>query len=63
MWILHLLPVSQFQVRGLPSLLYKEGQAAVTGHQHGGAFIPHPVRGPSPEPAGSGPKTEEDRHY
>ena len=27
---------SQFQIRGLPSLFYKEGQAA-GGHQHGGA--------------------------
>lgn len=53
MRILHLLPVSQFQIRGLPSLFYKEGQAAVTGHQHGGALTPHPVRGPSPEPAGA----------
>lgn len=59
MWILHLLPVSQFQIRGLPSLFYKEGQAAVTGHRHGGTFTPPPVRGPSPEPAGGGLKTQE----
>lgn len=26
---------SQSQIRGLPSLFYKEGQAAVVGHQHG----------------------------
>ncbi len=26
---------SQFQIRGLPSLLYREGQTAVTGHHHG----------------------------
>ena len=31
---------SQFQIRGLPSLFYKEGQAAATGHQHGGAPPP-----------------------
>lgn len=28
---------SQSQIRGLPSLFYKEGQAAVVGHQHGSA--------------------------
>lgn len=27
---------SQFQIRGLPSLFYEHGQAAVTGHQHAG---------------------------
>ena len=31
---------SQFQIRGLPSLFYKEGQAAAAGHQHGGASPP-----------------------
>lgn len=31
---------SQFQIRGLPSLFYKEGQAAAAGHQHGGATSP-----------------------
>lgn len=31
---------SQSQIRGLPSLFYKEGQAAVAGHQHGGAAPP-----------------------
>lgn len=31
---------SQFQIRGLPSLFYKEGQAAVAGHQHGGTSSP-----------------------
>ena len=34
---------SQFQIRGLPSLFYPEGQAAVAGHQHGGA---PPTRAP-----------------
>ena len=28
---------SQFQVRGLPSLFYREGQSAALGHQHGRA--------------------------
>ena len=28
---------SQFQIRGLPSLFYREGQAGAAGHQHGGA--------------------------
>ena len=31
---------SQFQIRGLPSLFNKEGQAAATGHQHGGTTPP-----------------------
>ena len=31
---------SQFQIRGLPSLFHKEGQAAATGHQHGGTTPP-----------------------
>jgi Cu(I)/Ag(I) efflux system membrane fusion protein len=31
---------SQFQIRGLPSLFYKEGQPAVIGHQHAGASMP-----------------------
>jgi Cu(I)/Ag(I) efflux system membrane fusion protein len=31
---------SQFQIRGLPSLFYREGQAAVAGHQHGGGSPP-----------------------
>jgi len=31
---------SQFQIRGLPSLFYKEGQAAAAGHQHGSAAPP-----------------------
>jgi len=35
---------SQFQIRGLPSLFYKEGQAAAAGHQHGGAT---PSRAPA----------------
>jgi Cu(I)/Ag(I) efflux system membrane fusion protein len=42
---------SQFQIRGLPSLFYKEGQAAVAGHQHGGASPPTtpPASGAKPE--------------
>lgn len=39
---------SQFQIRGLPSLFYKEGQAAATGHQHGG----HPPPAREVKPAG-----------
>lgn len=35
---------SQSQIRGLPSLFYKEGQAAVVGHQHGSS---PPVDSPS----------------
>lgn len=36
---------SQFQIRGLPSLFYKEGQAAAAaGHQHGGASPPPAAR-------------------
>lgn len=41
---------SQFQIRGLPSLFYKEGQA-IAGHQHGGASPPPvaPARDPKPQ--------------
>ena len=47
---------SQFQIRGLPSLFYKEGQAAVAGHQHGGVA-------PTPAPPASGPKPQgHDQH-
>ncbi len=47
---------SQFQIRGLPSLFYKEGQAAVAGHQHGG--LP-----PPPTPPASGAKPQgHDQH-
>jgi len=43
---------SQFQIRGLPSLFYKEGRAAVAGHQHGGASSPTmpPASGAKPQP-------------
>ena len=34
---------SQFQVQGLPSLFYPQGQATVSGHQHGGAASPAPA--------------------
>lgn len=42
---------SQFQISGLPSLFYKEGQAAVTGHQHDGASPPpaSPARDAKPQ--------------
>ena len=47
---------SQFQIRGLPSLFYKEGQAVVAGHQHGGAT-------PPPAPPASAPKPQShDQH-
>ena len=39
---------SQLQIRGLPSLFYKEGQAAVAGHQHGGAAPPSTDAKPQP---------------
>lgn len=42
---------SQFQIRGLPSLFYKEGQSAATGHQHAG---PAPAAPPAPANAMSG---------
>jgi len=47
---------SQFQIRGLPSLFYKEGQAAVAEHQHGGASSP-----PTP-PANSAKPQGHDEH-
>jgi len=42
---------SQLQIRGLPSLFYKEGQAAVAGHQHAGASAPAtpPANGAKPQ--------------
>ena len=40
---------SQFQIRGLPSLFYKEGQAAVAGHQHGGTAPPATNAKPQPQ--------------
>ena len=45
---------SQFQIRGLPSLFYKEGQAAVAGHQHGSAAPP-----PTPPAGGAKPQGHE----
>lgn len=45
---------SQFQIRGLPSLFYKEGQAAA-GHQHGGASLPT-------APSASGAKSQPQEH-
>jgi Cu(I)/Ag(I) efflux system membrane fusion protein len=41
---------SQFQIRGLPSLFYKEGQTALPGHQHGGASPPQAAAGSGPKP-------------
>jgi Cu(I)/Ag(I) efflux system membrane fusion protein len=42
---------SQFQIRGLPSLFYAQGQAPVAGHQHGGAAkaTAHETQAPKPE--------------
>lgn len=40
---------SQFQIRGLPSLFYREGQTAVAGHQHGVTSAP-PAEGPATTP-------------
>jgi Cu(I)/Ag(I) efflux system membrane fusion protein len=48
---------SQFQIRGVPSLFYKEGQAAVAGHQHGGASPP-----PAPPASGAKPQPQEHKH-
>jgi Cu(I)/Ag(I) efflux system membrane fusion protein len=40
---------SQFQIRGVPSLFYKEGAAPAPGHQHGAAATPSaPVSAPRP---------------
>lgn len=47
---------SQSQIRGLPSLFYKEGQAAAAGHQHGGATSPPDA------PRGAKPQTQEHKH-
>lgn len=44
---------SQFQIRGLPSLFYREGQAAAAGHKHGGVAPYEPSSMPS------APKTTE----
>ncbi|HEX7859364.1 MAG TPA: efflux RND transporter periplasmic adaptor subunit [Verrucomicrobiae bacterium] len=51
---------SQFQIRGLPSLFYQEGQTVVAGHQHGSAV-------PSSSPPKSGheghsPQPTEHKH-
>ena len=52
---------SQFQIRGLPSLFYKEGQAAAAGHQHGGASPPPSP--PTAQPAsGAKPQGQEHKH-
>jgi Cu(I)/Ag(I) efflux system membrane fusion protein len=56
---------SQFQIRGLPSLFYKEGQAAAAGHQHGGSTPPSPTKAasPSPSPPATAPKAPgHDQH-
>jgi Cu(I)/Ag(I) efflux system membrane fusion protein len=48
---------SQFQIRGLPSLFYEEGQAGVGGHQHGGESP-----APAPAPAGDANTQSHDQH-
>ena len=55
---------SQFQIRGLPSLFYKEGQTAAAGHQHGGATSPPGGASPSPATPTSGakPQPHEQKH-
>ena len=52
---------SQFQIRGLPSLFYKEGQPAVAGHQHGGAATPSPGTKPN-EHEGHTSQPKEHKH-
>lgn len=47
---------SQFQIRGLPSLFYKEGQTAVTGHQHESASPP-----PAPPTNGAVPQVHDQQ--
>lgn len=44
---------SQFQISGLPSLFYKEGQAGAVGHQHGGASSAGPAK-PAAAPKSQG---------
>ena len=46
---------SQFQVSGLPSLFYREGQAGVAGHQHGAVTQPT-------SPARANPSAVEHKH-
>jgi len=50
---------SQFQVQGLPSLFYAQGQAAVAGHQHGGP--PAPAK-PAGHEGHAAPKPAEHKH-
>jgi Cu(I)/Ag(I) efflux system membrane fusion protein len=51
---------SQFQIRGLPSLFYEEGQAAVAGHQHDEAAPP--PGGASQAPEGDPTSQSHDQH-
>jgi Cu(I)/Ag(I) efflux system membrane fusion protein len=53
---------SQFQIRGLPSLFYREGQAVVAGHQHGGETPPPGGVSPAPAPPVSGEKSQPQEH-
>ena len=54
---------SQFQIRGLPSLFYKEGQASAAGHQHGGTSLPTNGAPASSSPPATAPKAQgHDQH-
>jgi Cu(I)/Ag(I) efflux system membrane fusion protein len=54
---------SQFQIRGLPSLFYKEGQTAGAGHQHGGATSTSRSAASPPAPPATAPKAPgHDKH-
>ena len=52
---------SQFQIIGLPSLFYKEGQASVTAHQHGGP-MPVSTALKATGPGGPAPQPPEHKH-
>jgi Cu(I)/Ag(I) efflux system membrane fusion protein len=53
---------SQFQIAGLPSLFYKEGQAGAAAHQHGGP-APAPPPNTGTKPAGhEGHDPSPDQH-
>lgn len=60
---------SQSQIRGLPSLFYKEGQTAVLGHQHGGAAPPASgappaqAKGGSPAPPPASPPDQDHSEH
>jgi Cu(I)/Ag(I) efflux system membrane fusion protein len=54
---------SQFQIRGLPSLFYKESQTSAAGPQHGGPTPPTNGVSPSPATPATAPKAQgHDQH-